>query len=181
MSRLEGLGTGVYHSGVPVLEESAHAPFQRYGRNPGRQQKGQCIDLAGFEQGFEAPQCRLRLPGSGLRLGDDHRSEGAVFHRLLERRGRERSTVRCAEYVAERRGATAQVRSGVLDVDAHAPEDLSGAFTREPRPITVPVKAAREERVRAYAAAYKGSTSTVDAVMAKLIEADRKRCRRRLE
>lgn len=50
-----------------LLEESAYAPFQRYGRNPGRQQKGQCIDLAGVEQGLEAPQCRLRfdLPAPG--------------------------------------------------------------------------------------------------------------------
>ena len=43
------------------------------------------------------------------------------------------------------------------------------------------VEDAGEQRDRAYRAAYEGPTSTVASVMKKLIKADRRRCRQRLE
>ena len=82
---------------------------------------------------------------------------------------------------AKRAAYTATLES--LGVDEKAVEGSANRAARaaEGNVERAAMKAAREERVRAYAAAYKGSTSTVDTVMAKLIKADRKRCRRRLE
>ena len=82
---------------------------------------------------------------------------------------------------AQRAGYTATLES--LGVDEKAVEDRANRAARaaEGNVERAAMKAAREERARAYAAAYKGPTSTVDTVMAKLIKADRKRCRRRLE
>ena len=82
---------------------------------------------------------------------------------------------------AQRAAYTATLES--LGVDEKAVEDRANRAARaaEGNVEGAAMRAAREERARAYAAAYKGSTSTVDTVMAKLIEADRKRCRRLLE
>ena len=68
-------------------------------------------------------------------------------------------------------------------VDEKAVEDSANRAARAAKDDVkrAAIKAARKERARAYAAAYEGPISAVDTVMEKLIAADRKRCRQRLE
>ena len=82
---------------------------------------------------------------------------------------------------AQRAAYTATLES--FGVDEKAVEDRANRAARaaEGNVIRAAMKAAREERVRAYAAAYEGPTSAVDTVMDKLIAAERRRCRRRLD
>ena len=70
-----------------------------------------------------------------------------------------------------------------LGVDDKAAENLAkSAADKSAEDVkSTALKASREERSRAYRAAYEGPVSTIDSVMLKLIKADRTRCRKRLE
>ena len=82
---------------------------------------------------------------------------------------------------AQRAAYTETLQS--FGVDERVVEDRANKAARaaEEGVERAAMKAAREERTRAYAAVYKGPTSAVENIMAKLIKADRKRCRQRLE
>ena len=98
-----------------ILEESPHSPLQGYGRDAGRKQEGQGVNLARFEQGLEAPECCLRLPGAGLGLGDDDLPEVLVFHCELKRCGFETCTV-LKKHVTERAPTNLESFSAMLDI-----------------------------------------------------------------